>query len=355
MNLMEEKFVNAAIANEQNQSKNWPIVYIILLNWNGWQDTIECLESLKNATYPNFQVVIIDNASTDESIKRIRSWVKKSRIPLAEYRLDSREALPEPIMVEDALDEGLRRVELIMSAENLGFCAGNNVSMEFADRAGADYFLILNNDTLVEPTFLQPLVEAAEASDDIGLVGGLICYAESPETIWWAGGRFSSFLETERILDGHPISEIQEAKPFKTDWISGCMTLVPRTIFEIVGGYDESFFIWSDEWDLSLRVSERKKSLLVVPQSKIYHKIGKALGVLKPLSYYYGTRNRLLLKKKHLKFVSRILFLSWFLPGRLVRFGIFAATRRFDLIYAGACAIKDYFLGKTGKWSKQVE
>lgn len=162
------------------------------------------------------------------------------------------------------------------------------------------------------------------------------------------------FLETKRNLDGHPISEIQCAKPFKTDWISGCMTLVPRTTFKIVGGYDESFFIWSDEWDLSLRVVERGWDLLVVPRSRIYHKIGKTLGVLKPLSYYYSTRNRLLLKKKHLALHLRVLFFMWFIPTRIVRFSHFLFQGQPDLIYAGLCAIKDYFFRKTGKWDKQV-
>ena len=82
------------------------------------------------------------------------------------------------------------------------------------------------------------------------------------------------------MLEGHQTNEVQNDRPFETDWISGCMTLIPRTTFEIVGGHDESFFIWSDEWDLSLRVSQSGKRLLVVPQSKIYHKVGKSLGVL---------------------------------------------------------------------------
>jgi len=343
---------NAEVSEYGSTDASFPQVAIIVLNWNGWQDTIECLESLQRITYPNFCVAIIDNASTDSSVERIRAWVKENGLPLAEYRLESRDELPVPLWVEEPLKEGLRRIELICSAVNLGFCAGNNVGMEFAYRAGTDYFLILNNDTVVEPTFLQPLVEVGESSDDVGLVGGLICYAESPETIWWAGGVFDTFLETKRMFDGHQTNEIQNDRPFETDWISGCMTLIPRTTFEIVGGYDESFFIWSDEWDLSLRVSQSGKRLLVVPQSKIYHKVGKSLGVLKPLSYYYGTRNRLLLKRKHLRPTLRFLFLLWFLPSRLIRYGVFVVKGRLDLVSAGYCAIRDYFLGRTGKWSK---
>ncbi len=332
--------------------ETWPKVAIIVLNWNGWQDTIECLESLQQITYPNYQIIVVDNASTDASAEKIRAWVKENGLPLAEYRLESREMQPVPILEEKPLVEGLRRVELICSAVNLGFCAGNNVGMEFAHRADADYFLILNNDTLVESTFLQPLVEVVESSDDVGLVGGLICYAESPETIWWAGGVFDIFLETKRMLTGYSINKVQSDESFEVDCITGCMTLIPRTTFEIVGGYDESFFIWSEDWDLSLRVSQSGKRLLVVPQSKIYHKVGKSLGVLKPLSYYYGTRNRLLLKRKHLRPALRFLFLLWFLPSRLIRYGIFVVKGRLDLVSAGYCAIRDYFLGRTGKWSK---
>lgn len=332
----------------------WPIVYIILLNWNGWQDTIECLESLEKATYPNFNVVIIDNASANDSVARIRAWIKERGIPLAEYKLESRKEQPVPVNTEEPKKTGLRRVELISSAENLGFCAGNNVGMEFAHRAGAEYFLILNNDTIVEPNFLEPLVEAAETMDNVGLVGGVICYFESPETIWWAGGVFDTFLETKRMLNGHHISEMQNNDPFEAGCITGCMTLIPRRTFKIVGGYDESLFIWIEDWDLSLRVRQGSQSLLVAPQSKIYHKVSKSLGVLKPLSYYYGTRNRLLLKKKHLPWHLRMLFFLWFIPTRPIRFGQFLLQGRFDLIHAGLCAIKDYFLGKSGKWDKQV-
>jgi len=343
---------NAEVNEYGSTDANFPKVAIIILNWNGWQDTIECLESLQRITYPNFYVVIVDNASTDVSVEKIGAWVKENGLPLARYRLESRNELPVPIWVEEPLKEGLGRVELICSAVNLGFCAGNNVGMELAYRAGTDYFLILNNDTVVEPTFLQPLVEVAESSDDVGLVGGLICYAESPETISWVGGKFNLFLEETRIFFGCSIKELQYTECCETDMILGCMMLIPRKTFEIVGGFDESFFISSEDWDLSLRVSQSGKRLLVVPQSKIYHKVSKSLGVLKPLSYYYGTRNRLLLKRKHLRPTLRFLFLLWFLPSRLIRYGVFVVKGRLDLVSAGYCAIRDYFLGRTGKWSK---
>lgn len=343
---------NAQLISEE---KAWPKVAIIVLNWNGWQDTIECLESLKRVTYPGFHVVIIDNASTDGSVERIRSWVRENSLPFAEYRLNLRDELPVPISTEEPLRQGLRRVELMTSATNLGFCAGNNVGMEFADCAGADYFLILNNDTLVEPDFLQPLVEAAETSDDIGLVGGLICYAESPDTIWWAGGKFNRFLEYKGNYYQRSVELVKDHDLLHTDCITGCLTLVPRQVFETVGGYDEQLFIWSEDWDLSIRVHKMGYRMILVPSSRVYHKVSRSLGIMKPLPYYYGTRNRLLIKRKHVVQHLRILFFLWFIPTRFVRFSQFLIQGRIDLVHAGLCAIKDYFLGKTGKWDKQVE
>ena len=333
----------------------WPIVYIILLNWNGWQDTIECLESLEKATYPNFNVVIIDNASANDSVARIRAWIKERGIPLAEYKLESRKGQPVPVNTEEPKKTGLRRVELISSAENLGFCAGNNVGMEFAHRAGAEYFLILNNDTIVEPNFLEPLIEAAQSLPNVGLLGSAICFYNDREKVSWAGGKFNCFLEYKGCYDDDTlITDIANIGAYPTDCILGCSTLISRRVFEAVGGYDEDFFLWSEDWDLSVRIRKNGYQMIIVPSSVIYHKISKSLGLMHALPYYYSTRNRLLLKKKHLPWHLRMLFYLWFASTRLIRYSQFFLQGRFDLIHAGLCAIKDYFLGKSGKWNKQV-
>ena len=334
----------------------YPKVYILLINYNGWEDTIDCLNSLRNATYPNFHVVVLDNASKDDSVRKIKEWTFKIGIPLSEYILNSRNFMLKKLSENPILQHGLKRIELIRSDSNLGFCAGNNIGMEFGTRVEADYFLVLNNDTTCEPTFLEPMVHAAEARADVGLIGGIICYHDDPNTIWWAGGTFNLFIEMKRNGAIQTLDNIKHKDIFETDWITGCMMLIPRKIFESVGGFDEEFFIWSEDWDISLRVRKKGYKLLVVPSAKIYHKIGKSLGIVTPLCHYYATRNKLLLRKKHYNWIMRMVsFIIWFIPTRVVRYTQFIIQGRYDLLHAGFCAIRDYFLGRKGKWNQHAE
>ncbi len=331
-----------------------PRVSVVVLNWNGWADTVECLASLAAATYRALDVIVVDNASRDDSIERLTSWLEESGLPWSLVELGGRDAPLVSKHVAQSREDGLPEVLVIAATTNLGFCAGNNVGMETAFGRGSDHVVLLNNDTVCEREFLEPLVEAAELPD-VGLVGGVICYADEPETIWWAGGHFLPFLETRRDFDRRPLAELNAKTPFETDWISGCMTLVPRRTFEGVGGYDEDFFIWSEEWDLSLRVRRHGYRLLVAPSSRIYHKVARSLGDLAPLSYYYGTRNRLLLKRKHLSAPLRWLFLAVFLPTRIVRFAGFVLTGRSRIAAVGFHALADYARGRVGKWERQLD
>lgn len=332
-----------------------PSVYIIILNWNGWKDTLECLDSLSKSTYRNFNVVVVDNASSNDSLERIRQWAEANRIPLSEYELAERNAPLKQKTFAPANDSGFRNLFLISSKENLGFCGGNNVGMEFSINNGADYLLILNNDTIVEPDFLEPMVQVAEEKSDAGLVGGIICYAESPEIVWYAGGRFNAILENSRIGDKKPLRDIliKLTEPcYETEWISGCMTLIPGHIYKKFGGYNEDYFIWSEEWDMSLRLRKAGYRLYVATGSRIYHKAGMSLGRITPLTHYYACRNRLILKKLYLKGFMRFVWYIWFFTTRVIRYTEFAIKGRFDLISAGIDAIKDYFKGRYGKWDK---
>lgn len=332
-----------------------PSVYIIILNWNGWKDTLECLDSLSKSTYRNFNVVVLDNASSNDSLERIRQWAEANRIPLSEYELAERNAPLKQKTFASANDSGFRNLFLISSKENLGFCGGNNVGMEFSINNGADYLLILNNDTIVEPDFLEPMVQVAEEKSDAGLVGGIICYAESPDTVWYAGGRFNAILENFPEWNKKTISDVKSklSEPYyETEWIVGCMTLIPPHIYKQFGGYNEKFFIWSEDIELSLRIRRGGYKLYIATCSKIYHKGGMSLGRITPLTHYYASRNRLILKSLYLKGFWKWVWYLWFFASRVVRYTEFAVKGRFDLISAGIDAIKDYFKGKYGKWDK---
>ncbi|MGC9973939.1 MAG: glycosyltransferase family 2 protein [Gaiellaceae bacterium] len=323
-------------------------VTVVTLNWNSYDDTRECIESLRKSSYSPLEVVIIDNASVDGSEIALRNWLDESAM-LATFAVIPRRSR-RPIASSTHDIDGMA-VHLFVSEENLGFCVGNNVGLDFAFSSGSAYSLVLNNDTICEPTTVAELVAVARETD-AGLVGGLIYYGSDHNRIWWAGGSFDRNLETKRFLSGRPMSALTVDVPYDTQWISGCMTLVPRATYEMVGGYDEDFFIWSEEWDLSLRVSGAGKRLVVAPRAHLYHKTGQSLGVLYPLSYYYGTRNRLMLKRKHLSPVRRRIVTAVFLATRIPRYALLLAQGRRDLVAAGLDAIRDYFADRTGKWAR---
>jgi len=345
-----------------------PKVGIVLLNWNGHCDTLDCMETLRKATYPKLAAIVVDNCSTDDSLEKIREWCREKEASLSEYSLQSRKDEPRPWGVNDGQHSSGMEVVLIKSIVNLGFCAGNNVGMEFAHAHGFDYFLILNNDTLCEPSFLEDMVAVAESSKNIGLVGGVICYAEKPDIIWWAGGGFNHFLETVGGFNRQQLTNLTADAPFETDWVSGCMTLIPRHVYEKVGGYDEDFFIWGEEWDLSIRARKAGYRLMVAPKSKIYHKVGHALGVVSPLVCYYGIRNQLMVKRKHLSKALLTKYLISYFSKRAARYLSFASKGNFTqysdfesagykgspaLLRAIIWAVIDFFFCRTGKWSKQ--
>lgn len=328
-------------------------VAIIVLNWNGWRDTIECLESIEKVTYPNYEVILLDNGSVDDSAVRIQEWII-GRLEKWGTVLDFPEDLIK--VLAKPIQPVLRTSKLlfIRSVANLGFCAGNNLGMRIATELDADFLLILNNDTIVTPRFLEPMVSFAMREEKAGLIGGVICYADNPTKIWFAGGKFDRFLETHRVLDGADIALLRKEEYWLSDWISGCMMLIPRKVYEEVGGFKEDLFFWAEEWDYSLRVRHAGYVLAVVPDAVVYHKVGRSAGVLKPISYYYGTRNRLILKRIYLPWYRRWLFLAWFLMTRVPRYLQFAVQGRWDLIGAGVEAIRDYFLGRNGKWARHV-
>lgn len=330
-------------------SKDYPRVAVVLLNWNGADDTIDCLESLVQTTYPDLTVIVLDNASTDDSVEQLESWMQT-------HELNSRTVSHPELSMQPSQPAAVsmsRDLLLITSKVNHGFCKGNNIGMEQGILVGADYLLILNNDTRVAPDFLEPMVEVAESDASVGLVGGIITYCDEPDRIWWAGGKFNRFLDNERLLDRKPLEKLQHREPFETEWVSGCMMLIPSRIFKKLGGYVEEYFIWSEEWDYSLLVSSSGYRLMVAPQSRICHKVGRSLGIMKPLNYYYGIRNGLIFKRKYLSTYIWYPYLLQYLANRVVRYTQFALQGRFDLVHAGAYAIWDYLRGKSGEWDYQ--
>ncbi|MEM1953506.1 glycosyltransferase family 2 protein [Meiothermus cerbereus] len=218
-------------------NKNESTVFVLVLNWNGWQDTVKCIESLKSLTYPNYEIVVLDNASTNDSVARIR------------------EVHPD--------------VTLMETGANLGFSGGNNVGIRYALEKGAKYVWLLNNDTKVDPQALSFLVKCAEEESRIGLVGSILIYMDQPGRIQaWGGGKVSLYSGRPWLL----------TSPGQPDYISGASMLIRREVLETVGLLDENYFMYWDDVDYSFRVRKAGWALAVASDSIVYHKDSASTG-----------------------------------------------------------------------------
>lgn len=243
-----------------------PKVMILILNWNGLDDTLACLASLADLDYPDCQIAVVDNGSNDGSPTGIR------------------EHFPEVTVIENR--------------ENLGFVGGNNVGLRHALERGAAYALLLNNDTEVAPDFLRRLVDAAEADASIGIVGPTIYYYDQPDLIWSAGGAIDRRRGETRMIGLNKRDTGQFGPgPRPVDFVTGCALLAKRAVIEQVGLLDERFFAYYEEAEWCVRVRQAGFKIIHVPQAKIWHKIPLDARDSSPVVHYYMVRNQLLFLK----------------------------------------------------------
>jgi len=248
-----------------------PLVGVVLLNYNNDRDTIDCLHSLERVKWSNLFVVIVDNASANDSVVRLRTAIAKNEMSIV----------------------------LIENKQNLGFAAGNNIGIRECLKKGCQYVMVLNNDTVVEKGFLDPLVSFWEKEGKrkkIGALTGKILYYDRPTILWYAGGKgFIQLTRYRRIGEGEPEtrhSRIREVKTF-----SGCFVLFSREILENVGLFDEDFFFGEEDIEYSYRLRKNGFRIYYIPDSKIWHKVGRTRN-LSPAQIYNGYISGFLLAKK---------------------------------------------------------
>lgn len=258
-----------------------PEVAIIIVNWNGSEDTIACLRSLRRVKSPSFETIVVDNGSTDNSVERIR----------AEF--------PE--------------VRLVLTGENLGFVGGNNLGLEVALKLKAKYALLLNNDTEVDENFLYPLVEIMESDPTVGVVGPTILYYKQPDLIWSAGGKVD-WRRGKTAMIGLNESDMGQYGiiPREVDFISGCALMVRMDLVEKIGMLDERFFMYYEETEWCTRIKRKGYKILHIPTAKIWHKISLETRDNAPYVVYYMTRNRLLFLQLSKTGLSAWLFTLFF-------------------------------------------
>ncbi len=295
---------------------NYPRVSIIILNWNGWRDTIECLESLYRITYPNYDVIVVDNGSKDESIQKIREYAEgKIQVSSKFFEYNPKN---KPIEVfdisEDDAREGRfnkplyekhdadRRMILIKNKNNYGFAGGNNAGIKFAlSVLNPDYVLLLNNDTVVDKRFLDELVKVAESDEKIGIVGPKILYYNNPKIINSAGGRVNWKLGLGENIGIGEVDKGQHNEVRDVDYAHGAGMLIKTEIFHKIGLLNENFFILLEDTDFCIRAKQANYKVLYYPYTRIYHKEGASRGEKSAISLYYQNRNRILFSRKYSK------------------------------------------------------
>lgn len=241
--------------------ERWPRVVIVLLNWRRPAEILACLRSVERLDYPAVDVIVVDNGSHNGSVEEIR----------AEHA----------------------RVWLIENGANLGFAGGCNIGLAASLERGADYVLLLNDDTEVAPDLLRVLVGVAESDDAIGIVGPRIYYFDRPDVIWSAGGTVDRLgqpghLAVDRVDDGTPTAMRD------VDYVTGCAMLIKRRVIETVGPLDERFFAYFEETEWCSRARRAGFRTVVVPDGRVWHKIAASDRGDSPLYIYLMTRNRLL-------------------------------------------------------------
>lgn len=295
-----------------------PKVFIIVLNWNQWHLTEDCLQSLYNIDYDNYKVVVVDNNSKPEE----KNLIKNS--PLRDFFI------------------------LIENSDNLGFSGGNNPGIKYGFENGADYILLLNNDTIVEDKeFLKKLVEVAESDPKIGIVGPKIYYwqkesiSEKTSRIWFGGGKLN-WLKTK----GEHLNLEQQGM---TDFITGCCLLIKKEVVEKIGLMPEAFFLYFEDTDWCLKTKEAGYSCVYVPSAWLWHKVASSTKEFSYSYIYYNTRNGLLLGWRHGNFFKRLIifFLCfWIILKQLIKI-LFGRKKEWSkAMLSGAW---DFFRGRFGK------
>jgi GT2 family glycosyltransferase len=291
-------------------------VYIILLNWNGWGDTIECLESVFRNSHPHYQVVVCDNLSHDGSWEQLQDWANGLLVsPAAEnpvLRLHTVPPVPKPISyvtysrsaAENGGDAGAAaaRLILIQTGGNLGYSGGNNVGLRFAlARNDFSYVWILNNDTVVAQEALGALVARLSQVPDAGLCGSTLMYYDNPEIVQVRGGvRYDRWFATIQPLGmGRRADEQFDHARIEgsMSYPAGASMLVTRDFLREVGLMSESYFLYCEELDWVTRSRGRFK-IAYSPKSIVYHKEGRSIAAAatdRPFSLtdFYAHRNRL--------------------------------------------------------------
>ena len=296
-------------------------VFAVILNWNRLGDTLECLESVRslNTDGIDLNILVVDNGSTDDSTEKLKS---------------------------------IKDIKLISNKCNLGYAAGNNVGIRYALESGADYVIVLNNDTILEKNCFSGLVKTAEDNQSLGALSPKIYFAKGYEfqknkykerelgkVIWYAGG----VIDWKNVYgNGRGVDEVDKDvsdKTTETDYATGTCILLTKEALKRVGMFDERYYMYYEDTDLSQRLKRGGFGVVYVPSANIWHKVAQSSGIGSDLNDYFITRNRMIFGIKYASTRTKLALIK-----ESIR--LLVGGRKWQKI-----GIRDYYLGKFGKGS----
>lgn len=237
-------------------------VYPIIVNWNLATETIPCIESLLMAGAVAGQIVVVDNGSQDDSVARLAAQFGQ-------------------------------QIHLISHPINLGFAGGNNLGIEFALAAGAEWVLLLNNDTIVAPTFFQELGDAVGQHPTYQIIGPLMLYFSEPKRIWSLGDRLLPGTLITRQLWRNALLPAGLASFIEVDFLNACCLLIHRSVFERIGLLNPNYFMYVEDVDFCWRARRAGINLGCATQARIWHKVSRSTGVYHPQARYWRISNQI--------------------------------------------------------------
>ena len=296
-------------------------IAVILVNWNSYDFTKDCIESLQKATYPHFTTIVVDNDSKDGSGKR--------------------------------LQEEYPGIVVLFSPDNKGFTGGNNIGIRYAIENGFDYAMLLNNDTFVEPNFLEPLIAHLQQHPKTGAVQPRIHFNHDRTLLWNGGNKFNYFIGWPSTSGENQQPQPHHLQEKKMSWITGCAFMVRVSVLKETGLLAENMFMYMEDVDLSFRIRQKGYQLVYIPDAVIYHIAGASNkkvvkdkeGTVNPIVHYLNQRNRIWIQKKYTPWyaIPTVLLFNFFYTTLIL--GYFAIRNRPKKFMAIVNGVKDGITG----------
>jgi hypothetical protein len=291
--------MKARIETRQLDKKSYTSIFALMLNWNEFDFTVPCIDSLKKSKLPLEKIVVLDQASEDGSYEKLRS-----------------------------LYEGDDQVHVVRNERNYGFALGMNKGVQKSIEMGAKMVFLVNNDTVVDEDCLQHLYDVVVTKPLAAAVGPAIMYYSNPNKIWQAGGYFNRLRMGVAVpYKGKMYSDIAK-DVISVEFLTGCALLIPVTTFEKVGFLDPAYFFYGEDADYGLRIKEAKLNMYFVPTAKVWHKVEDiAVDRTTPYVLYHLAKSTAILMRKRFS-----IFRGWY--GIFLQFTVYTLFRTWQILKA---------------------